>query len=272
MPAETRVDKIKKWFENNRITSIIIIVVAAIIGLGAFTEALHKIKDFFFIAGGGHEFSASLKRDSIRIMVEPIVIKPIEAVEKKIATFKLSGPDPRVSLKFVADKAHIVMDFKASKKMKCAALCDAIVNHFELLKSIQVSDAGISIKPSLVINSYYVPFGEQTLEDQGVKDGDILQISYDFSGKTFASVEPLIWNDTLVHVWASDRYTTGNEVMKTLYIISAEWEMKELFMHEGDGFKKQDLYLFNDAKETTFEQKTPKRKIDGKEIEDFGVF
>jgi hypothetical protein len=46
--SETRVDKILKWFNNNKIFSVIIIMALVIIALGHFVDGFNKIKSAFF--------------------------------------------------------------------------------------------------------------------------------------------------------------------------------------------------------------------------------
>lgn len=46
-PAETRVEKILKWFNNNKVFSVIIIVALVIIAVGHLVDGIDKIKSVF---------------------------------------------------------------------------------------------------------------------------------------------------------------------------------------------------------------------------------
>ena len=249
------VDKAIKWLRSNKISASIIIIGLVVIGLGSFTDAVKSIKEFFIVP-------------HTRALVEPIIILPVEDTENKIATFRLGGSEPFIALRFIARKSLISFDFKASKGMKCQMLCNAIVNHFELMKSVK-TNADIKIQPTLVVNSLYVPPGDQTLGQQGIVDGDVLQISYDYSGSSIASLNQFIWNDTLIQLSKGEQFwykPTQDEI-----IISDQWAKMELFREQGLAFKKQNLRFGTEgfqAIEANFNQ----QQLEGKAIQKFGVF
>lgn len=202
--APTRVDYMKSWLSNNKYFAVLIIAGVIIIAIGSVVNSVFDIKNALFGEEKTEEdkLADEIKKlsaeNSIQFIAKPFIIRPITNKDLKISTFKIDQTNPAVSLKFVALKSDLLLTFKVSKKLKCSDLCDAIVNHFELLNTITLGNAALKIKPTLVVNKKYV-ISEQTLEEQGLQDGDVINISYDYTGSEFATAKPFIWNDSIVY-------------------------------------------------------------------------
>ena len=255
MDENTKVENVIRWFQNNKFTWIIALACVAIIFIATLTNALTYLRNFF-------------SPQEVKVVVQPIEIARVSDVNRKIQTFRLSGPDPQVSLRFIAERSDIDMRFKASKTLKCSKLREALVNHFELLKSITIN-ANISIKPTLVVNSLYVQNEDNTLEQQDIMDDDIVQIAFDYTG-TASLNNYIIINDTLVTEWLEAvQYSPAQQIHTVAKI---NWDEREFFIKNDEVLTKQNMYWSQDRLNPFTGMHAVERLIDGKSVQTRGVF
>ena len=137
--------------------------------------------------------SAAETASRLSTPISGINFLPIPEKDLLIKTFNLSGPSPRVNVRFIANNFDLDFNFSAPLNMTCRALVFGLTQHFAFDKHIEVDVTHFSADPNstlhqvwvLVINGLPVDTcGSNTLRELDVKAGDLLGLKIEWAWLT----------------------------------------------------------------------------------------